>query len=551
MLFELLDPLCALSEGNITAGSVPEVLPMFIDAFGRVPETLQSKVMEKLIVEAEKAVAELRAEGAKESVQEVEVHTNVVCDGCGMGPIVGDRYMSLEKDDFDLCKTCYCSEHREVSGWARVNSEVTGSVVGSYFGTDDALPLTHHGVICDDCEMHPIVGKRFQCLEDDTDLCQDCWARSLLMPQEVPRRYRETLHLLYCIVGPATSTIEEAKEGIQHAASQSGEGQRQVAGDEQDQKLQHEEEKTADAAEEKDENNEQAAQQQHQQQQQQQQQQQPQQQQQQQQQELQDKHEEFELKQEDPQELEGCPCLQEDSDQQRLEHGSQHSAMVSSADTETLKAAVAALLQHPSADIREAAEAAVLAAQMRSSEKSSSDSKSVEAAEEQHPEHSSTDRNAKVAPPTSAEVQATAKVIRSELTLGVEAFAVPGSNRETSGELVAGAQARQAFCLGHVVVPVGEASVEVPVQATVVLFNDGLVPWPETTVLVLAMGDDLDLPRLQLGTVLPGEHAEVHLDLSLPSRQTPQVAQSAWALVNEASGSWLGPLLFIDTEWAA
>ena len=37
------------------------------------------------------------------------------CDGCGAGPIIDNRYNSLEKDNYDLCKTCCDSERRNPS----------------------------------------------------------------------------------------------------------------------------------------------------------------------------------------------------------------------------------------------------------------------------------------------------------------------------------------------------------------------------------------------------------------------------------------------------
>mmetsp|Transcript_40961 Transcript_40961/g.63932 ORF Transcript_40961/g.63932 Transcript_40961/m.63932 type:complete len:577 (+) Transcript_40961:223-1953(+) len=38
-----------------------------------------------------------------------EVHTNIVCDGCQMNPIVGPRYKCGQCADFDLCERCHAS----------------------------------------------------------------------------------------------------------------------------------------------------------------------------------------------------------------------------------------------------------------------------------------------------------------------------------------------------------------------------------------------------------------------------------------------------------
>lgn len=33
-------------------------------------------------------------------------HTNVICDGCGMAPIIGPRYKCTVRKDFDYCSNC-------------------------------------------------------------------------------------------------------------------------------------------------------------------------------------------------------------------------------------------------------------------------------------------------------------------------------------------------------------------------------------------------------------------------------------------------------------
>lgn len=40
-------------------------------------------------------------------------HKGVQCDGCGMNPIVGPRYKSTLKDDYDLCHSCFCESSNQ------------------------------------------------------------------------------------------------------------------------------------------------------------------------------------------------------------------------------------------------------------------------------------------------------------------------------------------------------------------------------------------------------------------------------------------------------
>merc|ERR1712137_1410229 len=53
-------------------------------------------------------VKDLIRSAVGESTKEtIPVHSGVVCDGCGMNPIQGRRYMSLNRPDFDTCSECH------------------------------------------------------------------------------------------------------------------------------------------------------------------------------------------------------------------------------------------------------------------------------------------------------------------------------------------------------------------------------------------------------------------------------------------------------------
>lgn len=42
----------------------------------------------------------------KRAEQAEVIHENFICDGCGMTPIKGIRYMSSVHNNYDICETC-------------------------------------------------------------------------------------------------------------------------------------------------------------------------------------------------------------------------------------------------------------------------------------------------------------------------------------------------------------------------------------------------------------------------------------------------------------
>lgn len=376
--------------------------------------------------------------------------------------MLGARYKSLQQEDFDLCGACFGAEGRDPSVWERVTSNITGSVASSFYGPGpgNAGAQVHHGIVCDFCNVSPIVGPRFRCLDrEDFDLCQACMPRSAANPETAALRFEQVGAMV--VAGAALSALEAAEQA--HANDL----------------------KESQAAEQ--------------------------------------------------------PDIDMDADGEQVDRLSE-SAM---------RDVLHNLLVHPSAAIRSRARDEV-----RAAVGSVQEPEQMQVEEPTHVQAEAPTRGGAEgsdAALAAASAAPSARVLACEdLILGVEAEEDLGSSGDLTAEfsqLLSQAGAKQAFRIARVVVPVGLPS-PVPACTKVVLLNDGAVPWPVTTALVIVAGDALSFPQMALGPLQPGEAAEAQMDLQLPPKAGKETIRSTWALVDAASGWPLGPLIFFESVWA-
>jgi hypothetical protein len=120
----------------------------------------------------------------------VRIDTGRVCDACNSA-IMGDRFASTTKSDFDLCSACMLSEagqklepehkFKKVAAFdALLDCLRQGGGVDAFFAggeKEEAGPVAHHAT-CDVCSQ-TIVGSRFKSMaERDYDECAACRAKS-------------------------------------------------------------------------------------------------------------------------------------------------------------------------------------------------------------------------------------------------------------------------------------------------------------------------------------------------------------------------------------
>jgi hypothetical protein len=100
------------------------------------------------------------------------VHRQFICDGCGTGPIVGDRFHCTVCVDFDLCEKCEAVPglHSPAHPLLKIRAPLDSEAY--------QREQVHIGITCDGCGKAPIEGVRFKCAAcPDYDLCGACEAK--------------------------------------------------------------------------------------------------------------------------------------------------------------------------------------------------------------------------------------------------------------------------------------------------------------------------------------------------------------------------------------
>mmetsp|Transcript_70952 Transcript_70952/g.125447 ORF Transcript_70952/g.125447 Transcript_70952/m.125447 type:complete len:726 (-) Transcript_70952:227-2404(-) len=104
---------------------------------------------------------------------------------------------------------------------------------------------------------------------------------------------------------------------------------------------------------------------------------------------------------------------------------------------------------------------------------------------------------------------------------------------------------KQAYRLGRIAVQHTQQDATANVKT--IITNNGSKAWPAASSLRLVAGPDLGFPELALGPVPSGETVEICMDLKLGSSDAAgSTSLTAWAMVDEAAGEPFGPLLVLE-----
>lgn len=485
-LYALLDPLVSLVEGSLDIAHVKEYLEMTKPIWSLPTETkmelavrLQSALMAVL--------DELRTEPST-----VQVHMSVICDGCGQGPITGQRFKCDTREDYDLCGICHTRRHdflKSHETCTEMKSNTHADVVGFSFNQCSSC------VVCDACNkpcLSPL--DRHKCAVcPDYDLCSSCFSNRETIHEhnswvnfEAPTPPKGDVFLVpaACVPPgvappqPAADTDSTNEESPEHFHFYIGDEEltprvisRALASllEHRDESVRAATRQAISAAMRKEDM----------------------------------------LKESDsdgsvaPSDLDDNEVTTPPS-----EHGSDGSASTSEHGTEGIA---------PSSDGDW--EKPVLG-----------DTVSIEGADEQQ--------------------SASAKVLGAHFSDPAQAVfdlveARGDANEEFAGLIAKYPNVNQAFRLGHLAICNGEQNASA--TGKILMTNNGTLAWPEICSLRAVAGPTYDFPELTLGSVPPGDSVEIILDLKFGLGQQGDAALSCWAMVDE-QGLPFGPLMLLQVS---
>jgi len=529
-LLDLEPILQQFEEGSLKAEDVPSVLPTCIEAVRQLPQV----VALALLIQAQAAADQVAKELAQEQPPSaVEVHPGITCDGCSRSPIIGKRYRSLVRLNYDFCDNCYQSTMQNANDWAQVQSNVVGDIVASFYGDATPQSMTHWGVECDGCSQFPLTGRRFKRVDaNDYDLCERCHDEWMARPQDAGWRFEEV------VVSTMTTCTQPDQEPAPPEA--------QAVASMEEEKPTQEPSECHNAVPD-------------------------------------EKKELVKMKCADKCARGNCGFKPHTTQGHGFccnsckKNGTHGPHCEKEVQEELYEPLIKKLLKHPNGRVRDAVmqematvagEALARAEASAPVESEQTDEAMEEKIKEIEPPSGSSTQDTTIcqvtekewamaseatAPPSKPEAPVlTAAVLAvSPPVLGIEAQEDQAGRGDVTEELCEQLQAsgaQTAWRVGRIVLPVG-LQADVPACAKFILKNDSQVAWPETACIASASGNPYGFEQMPLGAWQPNEIAEVVMDLKLPSRQEQTGERSAWAIVDAVTGKMFGPLILLDVFW--
>lgn len=162
----LIQPLHCLNSGNFHEQELPSFVQLALDLYQKMDDGLKTSIASSFKSTIDQLLEE----------QPLEIHPNIICDGCETDPLIGKRYKCLTCKDYDLCQVCYANHDSVHPGH---EFEIRPGLLC------ESRPHLEISVTCDGCGKRPLQAEdRFKCSDcADYDLCGQCFqGRSLIHP---------------------------------------------------------------------------------------------------------------------------------------------------------------------------------------------------------------------------------------------------------------------------------------------------------------------------------------------------------------------------------
>ncbi|CAF1425264.1 unnamed protein product [Rotaria sordida] len=105
------------------------------------------------------------------------IHSNIICEGCNMSPIKGDRYRCLFCADIDFYQSCKSTSGTNYGSNYQYNHLLScikdSSEYSESFYLQNRTDIDHANIQCNSCSIKPIIGIRYHCI-CGINLCEKC-----------------------------------------------------------------------------------------------------------------------------------------------------------------------------------------------------------------------------------------------------------------------------------------------------------------------------------------------------------------------------------------
>ena len=125
-----------------------------------------------------KEIKNKNEKGVKKEEKKIDKNEIIICNGCQMFPIIGNKYKCETCPNFYFCENCFekgKNMHKHNFKCIEQLNYLDINFIKKNIKVEEEKPKVHYRYICDGCDMDPIIGNRYTCTVcDNFDYCESC-----------------------------------------------------------------------------------------------------------------------------------------------------------------------------------------------------------------------------------------------------------------------------------------------------------------------------------------------------------------------------------------